>query len=153
MSRKDPIFITGKCYYASITEPNTRYDPHAWKINIQVDDNNRSVIEAAKLPIRNRGDDQGDFVTIKRNVIRKNGEQNRPPVVMDSQNNLWDGKLVANGSTVSVKAVPFDWDYGGKSGVSADLQKVQIVDFIEYNDGGDFEPVEGGYVQEERVPF
>jgi hypothetical protein len=72
---------------------------------------------------------------------------------MDSQNNLWDGKLVANGSTVSVKAVPFDWDYGGKSGVSADLQKVQIVDFIEYNDGGDFEPVEGGYVQEERVPF
>ena len=152
----DPIFITGKCYYASITEPNTKFEP-VWQINIQVDDDNRSVIEAAELPINNKGDDRGDFVTIKRKVLRKDGTQRQPPIIKDSQNNLWGGKLVANGSTVNVKAVPFKWEYAGKSGVSADLAAVQVVDFIEYKDGTeDFAPVEGGYVQEaasEAVPF
>ena len=60
----DPIYITGKCHYASITEPNTKFDP-VWSIQVEVDDNNRSVIESAGL-IANKGDDRGDFVTIKR---------------------------------------------------------------------------------------
>jgi len=148
----DPIFITGKCHYASVTEPNTKFEP-VWSIQVEVNDDNRSAIEGAKLNISNKEDDRGDFVTIKRKVLRKDGTQRQPPIVKDSQNNLWDGKLIANGSTVNVKAIPFEWTYAGKSGVSADLAAVQVVDFIEYNEGGDFAPVEGGYVQEERVPF
>ena len=31
----DPIYITGKCHYASITEPNTKFDP-VWSIQIEV---------------------------------------------------------------------------------------------------------------------
>jgi hypothetical protein len=50
----DPIYITGKCHYASITEPNTKFDP-VWSIQIEVDDNNRSVIESAGLTISNTG--------------------------------------------------------------------------------------------------
>jgi|TARA_R110001632_G_scaffold117850_1_gene230016 hypothetical protein len=148
----DPIFITGKCHYASITEPNTKFDP-VWSIQVEVNDDNRSTIEGANLPVSNKGDDRGDFVTIKRKVLRKDGSQRQPPIVKDSENNLWNGKLIANGSTVNVKAIPFDWNYAGNSGVSADLAAVQVVDFIEYTSGEDFEPVEGGYVQEESVPF
>ena len=148
----DPIFITGKCHYASVTEPNTKFEP-VWSIQVEVNDDNRSAIEGAKLNISNKEDDRGDFVRIMRKVLRKDGTQRQPPIVKDSQNNLWDGKLIANGSTVNVKAIPFEWTYAGKSGVSADLAAVQVVDFIEYNEGGDFAPVEGGYVQEERVPF
>jgi len=87
--------------------------------------------------------------------MRKDGTQRQPPIVKDSQNNLWDGKLVANGSKVNVKAIPFEWTYANKSGVSADLAAVQVVDFIEYaSSGDDFEPVEGGYVQQnEAIPF
>ena len=103
----DPIYISGKCHYASITEPNTKFEP-VWSIQIEVDDNNRSVIESAGLPISNKGDDRGDFVTIKRKVARKDGTQRHGPMVKDSQNNIWDGKLIANGSTVNVKAVPFE---------------------------------------------
>ena len=66
----DPIYISGKCHYASITEPNTKFDP-VWSIQIEVDDDNRSVIEGAGLPIANKGDDRGDFVTIKRKVLRR----------------------------------------------------------------------------------
>ena len=149
----DPIYISGKCHYASIIEPNTKFDP-VWSIQVEVNDDNRAVIEQAGLPINNKGDDRGDFVTIKRKVLRKDGSQRAAPFVKDSQNNPWNGKMIANGSTVNVKAVPFEWNYAGNSGVSADLSAVQVVDFIEYTrNDQDFEPVEGGYVQEESAPF
>ena len=149
----DPIYISGKCHYASIIEPNTKFDP-VWSIQVEVDEDNRSVIEGAGLPINNKDDDRGDFVTIKRKVLRADGSQRSAPFVKDSQNNPWNGKLIANGSTVNVKATPYEWNYAGKSGVSADLAAVQVVDFIEYTRSDqDFEPVEGGYVQEDNIPF
>ena len=149
----DPIYISGKCHYASIIEPNTKFDP-VWSIQVEVDEDNRSIIEGAGLPINNKDDDRGDFVTIKRKVLRADGSQRSAPFVKDSQNNPWNGKLIANGSTVNVKATPYEWNYAGKSGVSADLAAVQVVDFIEYTRSDqDFEPVEGGYVQEDNVPF
>lgn len=149
----DPIYISGKCHYASIIEPNTKFDP-VWSIQVEVNDDNRSVIEGAGLPINNKDDDRGDFVTIKRKVLRADGSQRSAPFVKDSQNNPWNGKLIANGSTVNVKATPYEWNYAGKSGVSADLAAVQVVDFIEYTRSDqDFEPVEGGYVQEDNIPF
>ena len=149
----DPIYISGKCHYASIIEPNTKFDP-VWSIQVEVNDDNRSVIEGAGLPINNKDDDRGDFVTIKRKVLRADGSQRSAPFVKDSQNNPWNGKLIANGSTVNLKATPYEWNYAGKSGVSADLAAVQVVDFIEYTrDDQDFEPVEGGYVQEDNIPF
>ena len=85
--------------------------------------------------------------------MRKDGTQRAAPIVKDSQNNLWDGKLVAIGSNVNVKAIPFEWSYAGKSGISADLAAIQVVDFIEYSGGGgeDFTPVEGGYVQQNEA--
>ena len=83
----DPIFLTGKCHYACIIEPNTKFDP-VWSIQIEVDDDNRPTIEDAGLPINNKGDDRNDFVTIKRKVMRKDGTSRRPPIVKDSQNNL-----------------------------------------------------------------
>ena len=148
----DPIYISGKCHYASIIEANTKFDP-VWSIQVEVDEDNRSIIEGAGLPINNKDDDRGDFVTIKRKVLRADGSQRAAPSVKDSQNNPWNGKLIANGSTVNVKATPYEWNYAGKSGVSADLAAVQVVDFIEYTrDDQDFEPVEGGYVQEDNVP-
>jgi hypothetical protein len=151
----DPVYITGKCHYASITEPNTKFDP-VWSIQVEVNDDNREVVEKSGLKVANKGDERGDFVTIKRKVHRKDGTERNAPLVMDSQNNRWNNdKKIANGSTVNVKAIPYEWDYAGKSGVSADLAAVQIVDFIEYTGNQqDFAPVDGGYVQEaEAVPF
>ena len=151
----DPVYITGKCHYASITEPNTKFDP-VWSIQVEVTDDNREVVEKSGLKVANKGDERGDFVTIKRKVHRKDGSQRNAPLVMDSQNNRWNNdKKIANGSTVNVKAIPYEWDYAGKSGISADLAAIQIVDFIEYSGNQqDFAPVDGGYVQEaEAVPF
>ena len=77
---------------------------------------------------------------------------------MDSQNNPWDNKLIGNGSVVTVKALPFEWNYAGKSGKSADLAGVQVVELVEYGDK-DFDVVEGGYVNKaatemsDDIPF
>ena len=155
-----PVYISGKCYWASVIEPNTKYEP-AWQIDISVDDENRSVIEAASIPIMNnesdRGKtyDRGDFIRAKRKVSRSDGSMRNSPSVIDSQNNPWNGKLIGNGSRVNVKAFPFDWDYGGKTGRSVDLAAVQVVELIEYTREPveDFTPVEGGYIQEENIPF
>jgi len=150
----DPVYISGKCYWASVIEPNTRYEP-AWQIDISVDDENRSVIEAASIPIMNREDDRGEFIRAKRKVSRPDGSMRNAPSVIDSQNSPWNGKLIGNGSKVNVKAFPFDWDYGGKTGRSVDLAAVQVVELIEYTKEPveDFTPVEGGYIQEENIPF
>ena len=129
----DPVYITGKCHYASITEPNTKFDP-VWSIQVEVTDDNREVVEKSGLKVANKGDERGDFITIKRKVHRKDGSERTAPLVMDSQNNRWNNdKKIANGSTVNVKAIPYEWDYAGKSGISADLAAIQIVDFIEYS--------------------
>jgi hypothetical protein len=150
----DPVYISGKCYWASVVEPNTKFEP-AWQIDICVDDENRSVIEAASIPIMNREDDRGEFIRAKRKVSRPDGSMRNAPSVLDSQNNPWNGKLIGNGSKVNVKAFPFDWDYGGKTGRSVDLAAVQVVELIEYTKEPveDFTPVEGGYIQEENIPF
>jgi hypothetical protein len=150
----DPVYISGKCYWASVVEPNTKFEP-AWQIDICVDDENRSVIEAASIPIMNREDDRGEFIRAKRKVSRPDGSMRNAPSVIDSQNSPWNGKLIGNGSKVNVKAFPFDWDYGGKTGRSVDLAAVQVVELIEYTKEPveDFTPVEGGYIQEENIPF
>ena len=151
----DPIYISGKCHYASIIEPNTKFDP-VWSIQVEINDDNREVVEKSGLKVANKGDERGDFVTIKRKVHRKDGTERTAPLVMDSQNNRWNNdKKIANGSTVNVKAIPSEWDYAGKSGISADLAAIQIVDFIEYaGNQQDFAPVDGGYVKEtDAVPF
>jgi|TARA_B100001123_G_C15213777_1_gene988366 hypothetical protein len=148
----DPIYLTGKCHYASLVEPNTKFDP-VWTIQIEVNDENRSAIEGANLPITNKGDDRGDFVIIKRKVFRKDGSERQAPIVKDSQNNPWNNKLIGNGSLVNVKAIPYEWNYAGKTGISADLAAVQVVDFIEYTPSReDFDPVDGGYVTDSAIP-
>ena len=107
------------------------------------------MVEKAGLNIRDKSDDRGEFITLKRKVQGKNGDRPAPKVV-DSQNNLWDKKLIGNGSVITVKALPYEWHYAGKSGISADLAAVQVVELVEYGDE-DFDVVDGGYVNEATV--
>ena len=149
--------ISGIAYWAAITNPNTTFDSDGvWSVDIcNLDEKSLATVKNDGLILKNKGDERGDFVTIKRKVMRKDGTERKAPIVKDSQNNMWDDKLIANGSLVNVKAIPYEWNYAGKSGVSADLAAVQVVDFIEYTDSKeDFAPVDGGYVQESAsVPF
>ena len=126
-----PLYLTGKCYWASVVEPNSTFEP-TWQLDLCLDSDTKALVEEAGLNVRNKDDERGEFVTLKRKVV-------------DSRNNSWDDKLIGNGSVVTVKALPYEWNYAGKSGKSADLAAVQVVELVEYGDK-DFDVVEGGYV-------
>ncbi len=147
--------ISGKAYWASIVAPNTTFDSDGvWSIDVcNLDKKNLDIVKKDGLTVKNKGDDRGDFVTVKRKVRnQKSGELNRAPTVVDAQKRTMMNTAVGNGSVVNVKYNPFDWDFGGRKGIGANLNAVQVIDLIPYssdNDGEDFEVVADGFSAED----
>lgn len=140
--------ISGKAYWASIINPNTTFEP-CWKIDVALDEESKAKVEADGLSVKNKGDERGDFITLKRNLSTRDGTPKDPPEVVDAKKNKWDGAAIGNGSVVNVKYKAYDYNYRGKSGRSAELLKVQVVDLIPYGDNGkDFDAVDGYTVEE-----
>ena len=156
----DTHIISGKAYWASVTQPNTTYEP-VWCVDVCLDEDNKSLVESLGLTVKNNGDEKGDFIKIKRKVNKRDGSQRNAPVVKDAENNSWDDRLIGNGSQVNVKFSTYDWEYNKKKGTATDLIAVQVVDLVPYCGGGsEFEPVKGGFVvgggestQEQKSPF
>ena len=72
--------LNGKAYWASVVTPNTTFDEDGvYSVDIAVDSDNKKLAEAEGLSIKNKGDDRGDFVTIKRKAKRKDGNPNKAP--------------------------------------------------------------------------
>tara|TARA_R100001510_G_scaffold38753_1_gene35126 strand:+ start:484 stop:969 length:486 start_codon:yes stop_codon:yes gene_type:complete len=144
--------IQGKAYWASLINPNTTFDSDGtWSIDVSLDEKNKKIAEADGLTIKNKNDDRGDFVSIKRNVRRKNGDYNKSPTLMDSQKRAMKDTLIGNGSEVSVLYSTYNWEYKGRSGTNADLRAVQVTNLIPYqNDMEDaFDVVPDGFVTKE----
>ena len=131
--------LKGKAYWASITSPNTTFDSDGvWTVDVgNLDEKNKKIAQADGLNIKNKGDDRGDFVTIKRKVKNKRGDLNKAPEVVDAQKRAMINTLIGNGSEVNVLYSTYDWEFGGKSGVSADLRAVQVTNLIPYNADAD----------------
>tara|TARA_R110001583_G_scaffold156484_1_gene308169 strand:- start:42 stop:557 length:516 start_codon:yes stop_codon:yes gene_type:complete len=151
-----PIFLTGVCDWAQVTQPNTTFDVHAWEIDIRTDEEMETLLTSIGVVIRNKpenkrqnGDESGNFVKCKRKCVASNGPRKAPSIV-DSQNTPWDTKSIGNGSKVIVKAIPYEWNFGGKAGVGLDLDRVQVIDLVPYGDEG-FSVVEGGYINPEAT--
>jgi hypothetical protein len=143
--------ITGKAYWASITSPNTTFDADGvWTLDVcNLDKKNIEMVKADGLTIKNKGDDRGDFVTVKRKVKRKDGNENAAPIVVDAQKRpLGIDVLIGNGSIVNVLYSTYDWEFKGRKGTSADLKSVQVTDLVPYESGPkeDFDVVKDGYI-------
>jgi|TARA_R110000803_G_scaffold78077_1_gene143176 hypothetical protein len=144
--------IQGKAYWASIVNPNTTFDSDGvYSIDVSLDAKNKKVAETDGLTIKNKGDDRGDFVSIKRNVRRKNGDFNTKPTLMDSQKRNMKDTLIGNGSEVSVLYSTYQWEFKGRSGTNADLRAIQVTNLIPYQDDMEdaFDVVPDGFVAEE----
>ena len=147
--------VKGNAYWASITSPNTTFDSDGvWSIDVgTLDKKNIEIAKADGLDIKNKGDDRGDFVTVKRKVRRKDGNMNKAPEVVDAQKRNMIGTLIGNGSGVNVLYSTYEWEFKGRSGTSADLRAVQVTNLIPYNVDADadeaFEVVPDGFVSKE----
>ena len=155
----DIHIISGKAHWASVLSPNTKYEPHKYCIDVELNEDTKQQAENLGLIVKNKG--SFDFITIKRNLLKKNGDERPAPFVKDSSNNPWDNQLIGNGSDVNVKFATYDYNFAGKAGVGTDLMAVQVVNLIKYGNDEDFDTVDNGYVisgsssgsQEESVPF
>ena len=147
--------IKGNAYWASIVSPNTTFDSDGvWSIDVgNLDKKNIEIAKNDGLEIKNKGDDRGDFVTVKRKVRRKDGSMNKAPEVKDAQKRTMINTLIGNGSEVNVLYSTYEWEFKGRSGVSADLRAIQVTNLVPYNVDADadeaFEVVPDGFVSNE----
>jgi hypothetical protein len=125
----------------------TQLTNHAWQVDVCLDEDGKNLVESLGLDVKNKGDEKGDFIKVKRKVDKRDGTKQTAPIVKDSNNNDWDDRLIGNGSLVNVKFSTFDYNYNNKKGVAAFLLAVQVVDLVPYVGGGsEFEPVKDGFV-------
>ena len=147
--------ISGEAYWAHVITPNTKFNPDGeWSIEIcNLNAKNKKVAEGDGLTIKNKGDERGDFVTLKQYARNKEGTF-RPMSVKDSERNPFpSSKRIGNGSKVNASYFPKPYtQYGG--GVKGYLNAVQVVDLVEYNTD-EFDVVNGGYIntEVEEIPF
>ena len=73
--------ISGTAYWASVINPNTKFDADGvWTIDVgNLDDLNKKKAQKDGLTVKNKGDEKEDFVTIKRKVRNNKGNLNRQP--------------------------------------------------------------------------
>ena len=127
--------LNGKAYWASVVTPNTTFDEDGvYSIDLAVDEENKKSAVAEGLSIKNKGDERGDFVTIKRKAKRKDGSAIRAPDIMDNMKRPLQNTLIGNGSTVNVLFKTYEWNHKPttRRGKSTDLQAVQVVNLIPY---------------------
>jgi len=142
--------LSGKAYWTSISSPNTTYEP-VWSIDLSLTGDQLAKAKKMGLPIKNKQDDRGDFVKIKRKVTRRDGAENKQPALKDAQKRDMTGTLVGNGSDVNVAFKTYDWEYAGQKGVGTDLMAVQVVNLIPYGGSEDdaFDVVPDGFVSDD----
>ena len=96
--------VEGKAYWASVTRPNTTFDP-VYQIDLAVDEKTAEEFKGKGVSVKQ--DDRGSIIKFKRKVARADGTKNPMPRLVDSAKNPID-VLVGNGSKVTVKIKPND---------------------------------------------
>jgi len=92
----------------------------------------KEEIEVTKLPdgTKQYGKPTGFYTaSLKRKGKIRDGSEKKPAIVVDSQTQPMSTELInsiGNGSTGSITMYQYHWTYAGKSGITSDVQAVQI---------------------------
>ena len=139
--------VSGKAYWASITSPNTTFEP-VYTVDLVVDDKIADDFQARGFKVKELTVNEevvGRAITIKRKVNGAEGRTRPAPKRFDKDKVPMD-EVVGNGSDVKVQYA--EWETTNKYGdfKGLDLQAVQVVDLVQYRsgDGDELGSVEGG---------
>ena len=124
---------TGESKWASITNPNTTYEP-TYCINLIVDETVAEDFRSRGFTVKDM--DEGSALVFKRKVTSTNGRTNEKPKLYDKSKNEIDVS-VGNGSKVRVQYKEWGMDRNGKHYQGLDLMAVQVLDLVSYNGAGD----------------
>ena len=120
--------LEGTAYWASITTPNTTFEP-VYTVNLVVDDETANEFASRGHKIKQM--DEGPAVIIKRKVNGPNGMVRSAPRLMDASRQDVN-TAVGNGSKIKVQFNEYSGE--GKFGpyIGLDLQAVMITDLVPY---------------------
>ena len=145
--------LKGKAHWAKLDRAVNAFDPSKprWSIDVELDAEGKAQIEELGIPVKNKDDDRGDFVTFQKDQFLSNGQELPKPRLIDAKKNDISGTLVGNGSMVKVSFYPKEWKYANRQGVRGVLKDVQLLELVEYVPKDEFEE-EDGYVSSSPLP-
>ena len=134
------MIITGTAQWAHIQKPDDRFPPAKYSINVVVDDNTAKELREVGLRVKKEGDQH--VFKVKRNVLKVDGTEAGRPNVVDVNNDPFN-QDIGNGSKVNVQIRPYQYSNNFGTGMSADLEGVQVIELVEFSGGGgsEFAPV------------
>jgi len=137
----------GIAYWASVTTPNTKYEP-VYTVDLVVSDDVANDFEARGFKTKEitmNDEVVGKAITFKRKVNGPNGMVRQSPKLLDANKVPMD-ELVGNGSKVRVQYN--EWETSNKYGdfKGLDFQAMQVIDLVQYksSDGSEFDAIDGG---------
>ena len=122
------MVLEGTANWASITQPNTRFEPK-YCIDVVLDDIKAQELKNEGYTIKEKAD--GPTITINRKVNGPNGTIREAPRLVDAQKNTLNC-LVGNGSKVRVLARPWEMNRNGQDFKGLELMAVQVVKLVSY---------------------
>lgn len=124
MSKKrDTVYMQGKVYWAKIfgaPRPNYNEDGREWTFEFEPNDDGVALLKEHKLKdrLKDKYEDRGPYLTLKRKEFDFEGKPNEHIRVVDAANQRWDdNKLLGNETTVDVKLTIVDYGPGKKKGI------------------------------------
>lgn len=129
--------VSGTAYWASVTTPNTTYDP-VYTVNLVVDEDTAQDFRSKGYAVKDM--EEGPALIIKRKVNGPNGMVRSAPKLVDANKNPIDER-VGNGSTVKVQYKEWESVWKGKTFKGLDFQAMQVLDLVSVGsvDGAEFE--------------
>lgn len=139
--------VSGKAYWASVTSPNTTFEP-VYTVDLVIDDKTADDFQARGYKVKELSINEepvGRAITIKRKMNGADGRTRQAPKLFDKDKVPMD-EVVGNGSEVKVQYA--EWETSNKYGdfKGLDFQAMQVLDLVSYRsgDGDELGSVEGG---------
>jgi|TARA_B110000483_G_scaffold5007_1_gene5809 hypothetical protein len=129
--------VTGTAYWASVTTPNTTYEP-VYTVNLVVDEDTAQSFRSQGHTVKDM--DEGPALIIKRKVNGPNGMVRSAPKLVDATKNPIDERI-GNGSAVKIQYKEWESVWKGKTFKGLDFQAMQVLDLVSVGsaDGGEFD--------------
>lgn len=143
--------ISGKAYWASVLEPKDNYagDAKEYAIDFVPDAESRERFvkvfgtDKFKPVVGSNGKTHvsgAEHLKFKRPTTKRDGTAIQELSVVDSRGNPWPkSEAIGNGSEVSLIVSDYEWEYRGKTGIKANLDKVRVDNHVPYEAREDFD--------------
>ena len=133
MADSTTVFVSGKVYWAKILgAPRMNYEGTGKEWTYEFEPDDTTFLKDHKLldRLKNKYEDRGPFINLRKPELDTEGNKNEPIRVYDNDKHLWDGRLLGNGTGVDLKLRIVDWGKGKKKSIYTTAMRV--TDLVPY---------------------